>query len=109
MNECGVVRESVRSLTRDDREFVLRYSMTTRESREGPQCYIEASVCETAGKGSSTRSGCRVEMSHVHVDVVRRIFELIAGAEDPVFPVHVPEIVLDQLSAAALVAVKMSA
>lgn len=109
MKECHVVRESERSLERDGREFVIRYSFGTRQTGEGQQCCIEASLCERTETGAGTRTGCSVEMQHVHPDMVRGIFEMIAGAEDPVFPVHVPEIVRDQLAAAAMVAVRTCA
>jgi len=108
MGECRLFRESVRSLRREGRDFVLRYSFTTEEKDGGQQCRIQASLTESGAPGADVAKGCSVEMSHVRPDTVRRIFEMIAGAEDPVFPVHVPEIVRDQLSAIQLVAVTSS-
>lgn len=105
MGECRLFRESVRSLRREGRDFVLRYSFTTEEKDGGQQCRIQASLTESNVPEPNVTRGCSVEMSHVLPDTARRIFEMIAGAEDPVFPVHVPEIVSDQLSAIRLVAV----
>ena len=108
MGERRLSRESVRSVRREGRDFLLRYSFTTEEKDGGQQCRIQASLTENNAPGDDTTTGCSVEMSHVQPDMVKRIFEVIAGAEDPVFPVHVPEIVRDQLSAIRLVAVTSS-
>lgn len=105
MAECRVLRESVRSLSRDGRKFVLHYSLKTQDTEEGQQYCIQACLNERTGPGEERETGCSVQLSHVQPDMGRKIFELIAGADDPVFPVHVPEIVSDQLSAARLVAV----
>lgn len=108
MAEDRVLRESVRSLSREGREFVLRYSLAMQDTENGQQCCIQASVNERTNLGTDRQTGCRVEMSHVHPDMGKRIFEFIAGAEEPVFPVHVPEIVRDQLSVTWSVAVRPS-
>lgn len=107
MGDCRFLRESVRSLRREGRDFVLRYSFTTEDRDGARQSRIQASLTETNGPLDTT-TGCSVELSHVQPDAARSIFEMIAGAEDPVFPVHVPEIVRDQLSAIRLVAVTSS-
>ncbi len=108
MAECRVLRESVRSLSRDGREFVLHYSLRTQDTEEGQQYCIQASLNERTGPGPDRETGCSIQLSHIQPDMGKKIFELIAGAEDPVFPVHVPEIVRDQLSVSRLVAVRQA-
>ncbi len=109
MSACRVLRESVRSVYRDGREFVLSYSLSVRDAQGGPECYIQASLRERGEQGAEKETGCSVDMSSLRPEATRRIFEVIAGAEDPVFPVHIPEIVRDQLSASGFVGVKSSA
>jgi hypothetical protein len=101
-----VLRESVRSLSREGREFVLHYSLALQDCEEGQQCRIQALLNERTPAGADRETGCSVEVSLIQPETGKRIFEMIAGAEDPVFPVHVPEIERDQLSAARMVAVK---
>ncbi|MGE5580753.1 MAG: hypothetical protein ACM3WU_12050 [Bacillota bacterium] len=100
-----MVRESVRTLEREGRQFVIRYSLATHETEDGEQCLIQASVSETNASGADSTTGYSVETSFVQPETVKRIFEMIAGAEDPVFPIHVPEIIRDQLAAMSMVAV----
>lgn len=106
MSRCHVLRESVRSLSRDGQEFVLSYALGVLETTDNSQCCIQASLKARDGLGRDSESGCTVAISHLQPELGRRIFELIAEAEDPVFPVHVPDIVRDQLSAAHLVSVE---
>ena len=105
MGERRVVRESVRTLERDGRQFVIRYSLATQKVEDGEHCLIQASVSETSASASDSTTGYCVETSFVQPEAVRRIFDMIAEAEDPVFPVHVPEIIRDQLSVMSMVAV----
>jgi len=91
-----MVRESVRSLQREGREFVLHYTFTTEETEEGQRCRIQASLSEKV-TGGAPRSNCSVELPYLDLDAGRKLFEMIAGAEDPVFPVHVADIVRDHL------------
>lgn len=108
MDDCSIPSERIRSLQVEGRDLVLRYSYVAEETDGGPRCRIEASLTETSGDRTGSTTGCCVEMSHVQPDAVKRIFEMIVLAEDPVFPVHVPEIVRDQLSAIRMVAVTSS-
>jgi len=105
MGERRVVRESVRTLEKEGRQFVIRYSLETQKVECGEQCLIQASVSETTASGPGSTTGYSVETSFVQPEAVRRIFEMIATAEDPVFPVHVPEIIRDQLAAMSMAAV----
>lgn len=98
MSTSRVLLESVRSVSRDGREFVLFYSLAIRDTNRGPEPYIQASLKEKAGNGDHREAEYTVEMSLIEPEVMKRIFETIASARDPVFPVHVPEIVRDQLS-----------
>jgi hypothetical protein len=104
-----LLRQSTRSVSRDGREFVLCYNLTVRDTEQGPECCIQASLKEKSERGTERETGCSVEMSSLKPEATRKIFEIIAGAEDPVFPVHVPEIVRDQLSASARVEPKPGA
>lgn len=108
MEDCFVSSERTRSLQIEGRDLVLRYSYVTVDRDGGPMCRIDASLTERSGDGTGSTTSYRVEMSHVQPDAVKRIFEMIVMAEDPVFPVHVPEIVRDQLSAIRMVAVTSS-
>jgi hypothetical protein len=108
MSTCRVLRESVRAVSMDGREFVLSYSFAVRDTDEGPRCLIQASLRERSELGLDKETGCSVEMSRIQPEVMRKIFEAITSAEDPVFPVHVPEIVHDQLSPDELLVVKDS-
>ena len=69
---------------------------------------IQASLRERSELGLDKETGCSVEMSRIQPEVMRKIFEAITSAEDPVFPVHIPEIVHDQLSPDELLVVKDS-
>ena len=108
MQDCFVSNERIRSLQIEGRDLVLRYSYVTEDRDGGPRCRIDASLTERSSDGTDSTTGYCVEMSHVQPDAVKRIFEMIVLAEDPVFPVHVPEIVRDQLSAIRMVAVTSS-
>lgn len=101
-----IIRECTRSFAREGREFTATYLLGEGDDLQGKRFFIRAELKETADDGTVKESRADVDLVCLSPEIGRRIFETIASAEDPVFPVHVPDIVRDQLSATALMEVR---
>lgn len=106
MPQNRILRECTRSFSREGREFTASYFLGEESDAEGKRCFIRAALRETNEEGTDIVTSTAVDLLYLRTDIGKRIFEVIAGAEDPVFPVHVPDIVRDQISATALIEVK---
>lgn len=106
MPQDRIIRECTRSFSKEGREFTAIYLLAEGEEIEGKGYVIHASLRETRTDGAETESSAVVQLAYLSPDMGKQIFEMIAGADDPVFPVHVPEIIRDQIAATALIEVK---
>ncbi|MBE3519878.1 MAG: hypothetical protein IMW97_06205 [Firmicutes bacterium] len=99
-----LVKELTRSVRENSREFVLRYELAVRDGVGGPddrKYILRARVTEATSEYPS-ESGCELVLPAASEKRGEELFDMIACAESPVFPVHVPEIVRDELAATAM-------
>lgn len=99
-----LVKELTRSVKESSREFILRYELAVRDALDGPhdrRYILRARVMEATSECPS-ESGCELVLPASSEGKSEKLFDMIAGAESPVFPVHVPDIVRDELAATAM-------
>ncbi|HHX28947.1 MAG TPA: hypothetical protein GX716_08090 [Firmicutes bacterium] len=105
MFDVHVIKEATRTFSMEGRQFTASYLLGEERDAEGQRCVIRAVLREAGNAGSHKESTASVQLIYLHPDIGRRIFEVIAGAEEPVFPVHLPDIVRDQIAATSLIEV----
>jgi len=93
-----ILREHHRSVSADGRDFSLSYTLTLTESHEGQSCTIAVSLRERDRQGNERESSCTVELAHIRLEAASLLFEKISGPLEPLFPVHLPDVVRDLLS-----------
>ena len=108
MVEDRIIRECTKSFEVEGREFTVKYVLCEEDSNGHKRFVIRAVLKETSNAGSGIESSASVELIYLHPEIGRRIFDTIAGAEDPVFPVHLEDIVRDQIAATSLIEVRQS-
>lgn len=101
-----VIKQVSRSFTEEGRDFTVTYQLgsKTMGTYEKPnesyaKTFISASLVEKHNLDTCKETQCNLDFSHLDEKTGLHLFEKIAKAEDPVMPVHLPEIVRDQLSA----------
>ncbi|HHY11639.1 MAG TPA: hypothetical protein GX529_03320 [Firmicutes bacterium] len=100
MTRTAVSKESIRNYCQDGREFVIRYEF---ESHTNPEAYlIRAHLKEIQTGGQYPETTSSVELLCPYRELGEKLFDLINNAPDPVFPIHLPEIVRDQISCTLL-------
>ncbi len=96
MSKTAVLKECIRKYSQDGRTFVIRYEL---ESLTDTESYlIRAHLREERINGNGQETVSSVELVYPYHELGEHLFDLIQNAPDPVFPVHVPEIVRDQIS-----------
>ncbi|HHY16719.1 MAG TPA: hypothetical protein GX524_01460 [Firmicutes bacterium] len=96
MSESAILKESTRDYCQDGRKFVVRYEFV---SRKNPEAYlIRALLKEKTADGQDLETTSSVELGYPYLKLGEQIFDLIKDAPNPVFPVHLYEIVRDQIS-----------
>ena len=106
MIEDRIIRECTKSFGAEGREFTVTYILSEEDTNGHKRFVIRAVLREASDTGSGIESSASVELIYLHPDIGRRIFETVAGAEDPVFPVHLGDIVRDQIAATSLIEVR---
>lgn len=95
------VKKSTRNYCQDGREFVIHYEFEASAVQE--TCLIRAHLEEIQPAGKSTHAASiSVEVVCPYRELGERLFDLINNASDPVFPVHLPEILRDHISCTLL-------
>ena len=104
MRKTELLKEHTRSFIRDGREFVINYQLEKRDvSANCNQAYIIiATLTEKFPCGTTVESGTTVELMYMYPEITERIFDTVTNATEPVLPVHVPDIVRDELSTTLL-------
>ncbi len=96
MSTKAVLKERIREYYQDGRTFVIRYEL---ESLNDTESYlIRAHLTEERTNGNGPETVSSVELVYPYRELGEHLFDLIQNASDPVFPVHLPEIVRDQIS-----------
>jgi hypothetical protein len=95
----NTVREASRSLVEGEREFVLHYRLTVQITDDGrdERHSITALSMENTKASTVNESACSVHIMNLSAETSRKLFELITAAQSPVFPVHLPDILRDQI------------
>ena len=88
-------KEASRSFVGDGREFTLNYQLSSL-TQEGKRLITALSV-EKSPTNMNSETSCSVQISNLSPETILELFMLITGAEDPVFPVHLPDIVRDHI------------
>ena len=88
-------KEASRSFVGDGREFTLNYQLSSL-TQEGKRLITALSV-EKSPTSKNSETSCSVQISNLSPETTLKLFLLITGAQDPVFPVHLPDIVRDQI------------
>ena len=99
MSINSTVREASRSYVEDGREFTLSYrlsSLIASDGREEKRSIAAFSV-ETSKASTRKESACSVQILNLCPETSLKLFLLIADAQSPVFPVHLPDIVTDHI------------
>ncbi len=96
MTRTTVSKESIRNYCQDGREFEIRYEL---ESHTNPETFlIRAHLKEIHEDGKSTQTSSSIELLCPYPELSEKLFDFIRNASDPIFPIHLPEIVQDQIS-----------
>lgn len=92
-------KETSRFFAEDGREFSLSYRLSslTPGDSQGKTLLITALSVETSQTQKNSEASCSVQISNLSPEAILHLFMLIADAEDPVFPVHLPDIVRDHI------------
>jgi len=104
MGKEVLVKELTRSFKESSREFILRYELAVKDAPgESPdRRYILRARATEATAEYPSESCCELILPATPEGKGEELFDVIAGAESPVFPVHLPEIVRDELAATAM-------
>lgn len=97
MAESSLIRKTSRRYEKEGREFTVTYELREHVGAQGSEHLIRVSLVESDGNGDRNKTGCSVELTYLRPELGFRLFEIISGAEEPVFPVHVSDIVRDQI------------
>ncbi|HHY44966.1 MAG TPA: hypothetical protein GX512_04560 [Firmicutes bacterium] len=108
MVEDRIIKECTKSFGVEGREFTVKYVFCEEDANGHKRFVIRAVLKEAGSTGLERESSASVELIYLHPEIGRRIFDTIAGAEDPVFPVHLGDIVRDQIAATSLMEVRQS-
>lgn len=87
-----IVLKHTRTLDDGDQKYNLNYCLLEDETPK--QLYITASLKMTCENGSIHESKSNVPVPCREFG--EHLFALLSNAQDPVFPIHMPEIVRDQ-------------
>ncbi|HHW18336.1 MAG TPA: hypothetical protein GXX30_05490 [Firmicutes bacterium] len=102
----ATIKKSTRNFWKDGREFLVSYELKTHESSGTSGYLIRAHLKEKSPEGKEKETGSCVELLYLYQEVSERIFNLIANAEEPVFPIHLPDIVRDEIFGALVKSVE---
>lgn len=95
-----VLKQLTRSFAEGSREFVFRYELAVRLADDPvAKRYVFRAVVTERNSAHPSEYRCEVEIPRGLENDRERLFDAIARAESPVFPVHVPDIVRDELAA----------
>ena len=101
-----IIKQISRSFTEEGRDFTVTYQLGSKQTDTCAtpktvcaKTFISASLVEQRDLDSYKETQYNLDFLHLDEDTSLHLFEVIAQAEDPVLPVHLPEIVRDQLSA----------
>ncbi len=97
MAESNLIKKSSRKYENEGREFTVTYELREHVGVQGSEHLIRVSLVEGDGNGDRKKTGCSVELTYLRPELGFRLFEIISGATEPVFPVHVSDIVRDQI------------
>ncbi|HHY75374.1 MAG TPA: hypothetical protein GX500_01165 [Firmicutes bacterium] len=106
MVEDRIIEECTRSFEVEGRNFTVKYFFCEEDAGGHSRFVIRAVLKESRDAGPETESRASVELTYIHPEVGRRIFDTLKRAEDPVFPVHLGDVVRDQIAATSLVEVR---
>ncbi len=100
MTKPAVSKENIRKHLQDGREFVLRYEF---EPQANPETYlIRAHLGEIQGENRRLEPTSFIELRCPYKDLSEKLYDFISDAREPVFPIHLPDIVRDQISCTLL-------
>lgn len=100
MTRTVVCKKSVRKHCQDGREFMIHYEF---ESHTNPESYsIRAHLKEIQEDGQHIETSSSIELLCPYPELGEKLFDLIENASEPVFPIHLQEIVQDQISCTLL-------
>lgn len=104
MPETRIICETKRSISLQERQYELTYTLGVCRDSNATEHFIISASLKSLGLAAEdpVEKSCTVDLLYVYPEVSKRIFDLIASAREPVFPVHVPEIVRDQIAATCL-------
>ncbi|MGI6662210.1 MAG: hypothetical protein ACOX4B_01835 [Bacillota bacterium] len=108
MVEDRIIKECTKTFGVEDRYFTVKYVFCEEDVGRHKRFVIRAVLKEAGHAGSETESSASAELIYLHPEIGRRIFDTIAGAKDPVFPVHLEDIIRDQIAATSLMEVRQS-
>lgn len=95
------VKRTTRSCCHEGRKFVIRYELEPLPACEA--YLIRASLEEMGSDGKGLHAlPSTVEVMCPYRNLGEKLFELISNTPDPVFPVHLPEILRDQIACTVL-------
>ncbi len=101
-----IIKQVSRSFTEEGRDFTVTYQLGSKDRDTYTDLYpcagktfLRAFLVEKHNPDSHKETQCNLDFLHLDENTGMHLFEIIARAEEPVMPVHLPEIVRDQLSA----------
>ncbi len=97
MIKIGAIKRTCRDYEKDGRKFTITYELQEREEPRGPAHLIRVSLVEKEGPEEQIVTGCNVELFYLRPEIGLKLNDIISGAKEPVFPVHVADIVRDKM------------
>gem|GEM_PF-653351 len=93
VSQAHQIQRMTREHFQDGRHFLIDYEFC---SNDDPKiCSIKATLMEKSEDDVAYERVSCVEISHLNYQLIERIFCHIENAADPVFPVHIPDIIKD--------------
>lgn len=102
MKDLTILKERTRRFSVEGREFIVHYQYVKEPQKDESDCVIRACLKVKADSGQEEETVTSIKLSYQCGKIGERIFDLIANAPDPVLPVHLPDIVRDEMSAALI-------
>ena len=95
MFATSILKESTKQYRHDGRTFLIRYRL---ESIQPESYLLRGYLKEELPEVNSPEAIYTVELEYPYRELGERLFDFIQNASDPLFPVHLQEIVHDQIS-----------
>ncbi len=100
MTITTLYKECTRKYCKDGREFIIHYEFVPFVDSDTYLIKAQLEELQTGDK-CTTAVSC-IELVCPYPELSQKLFDFINDAQEPIFPVHLPEIIHDQISCTLL-------